>query len=148
MSAVSTAWLRPPRLRTDLREEGERHATWYELFFDLVFVAAVAQLATALSREPTAAGFLRFAGLFVPIAWAWAGFAFYANRFETDDVAYRLVKAIAMLAIAALAISVHSVMRGGQGTVAFAVSYAVTRTCLLALYARAWRHASGRGRRM
>lgn len=148
MSVAPTAWLRPPRLRTDLREEGERHATWYELYFDLVFVAAVSQLATALSREPTLAGFLRFAGLFVPIMWGWAGFSFYANRFETDDVAYRLVKATAMLAIAALAITVHAVMRGGQESVAFAVSYVVTRTCLLALYARARRHATGRGRRM
>jgi low temperature requirement protein LtrA len=148
MSVAPTAWLRPPRLRTDLREAGERHATWYELYFDLVFVAAVAQLATALSREPTLDGFLRFAGLFVPITWAWAGFSFYANRFEADDVAYRLVKATAMLAIAALAVSVHSVMRGGHGSVAFALSYVVTRTCLLALYARARWYASGPGRRM
>ena len=148
MSVAPTAWLRPPRLRTDLREAGERHATWYELYFDLVFVAAVSQLATALSREPTLDGFLRFAGLFVPIMWAWAGFSFYANRFEADDVAYRLVKAAAMLAIAALAVSVQSVMRGGQGSVAFALSYVVTRTCLLALYARARLYATGPGRRM
>jgi low temperature requirement protein LtrA len=116
------------------------------LYFDLVFVAAVAQLATALSREPTLAGFTRFAGLFVPIAWAWSGFTFYANRFDTDDVVYRLVKALAMLAIAALAISVHSVMRGGHGSVAFAVSYVATRACLLALYARARRHVQGPAR--
>jgi low temperature requirement protein LtrA len=148
MSVAPTAWLRPPRLRTDLRDEGERHATWYELYFDLVFVAAVSQLATALSREPTLAGFLRFAGLFVPITWAWVGFSFYANRFDTDDVVYRLVKAMAMLAIAALAVSVHSVMRGGQGSVAFALSYVVTRACLLGLYARARGHATGPGRRM
>jgi low temperature requirement protein LtrA len=147
--APTSEWLRPPRLRTHGEEEGERHATWYELFFDLVFVAAVAQLATALSREPTASGFLRFAGLFVPIAWAWSGFTFYANRFETDDVVYRLVKALAMLAIAALAISVHSVMRGGHGSETFALSYAATRVCLVALYARASRYVQAApGRRL
>jgi low temperature requirement protein LtrA len=148
MPVTPSVWLRPPRLRTQADEEGERHATWYELYFDLVFVAAVAQLATALSHQPTSAGFLRFAGLFVPIAWTWSGFTFYANRFDTDDVAYRLVKAVAMLAIAALAISVHSVMRGGHGSVAFAGSYVVTRGCLLALYLRARRHVSGPGRRL
>jgi low temperature requirement protein LtrA len=149
MSPGPSTWLRPPRLRTDGEEQAaERHATWYELFFDLVFVAAVAQLATALSREPTASGFLRFAGLFVPIAWAWSGFTFYANRFDTDDVVYRLVKALAMLAIAALAISVHSVMRGGHGSATFALSYVVTRLCLVALYARAWRHVEGPARRL
>ena len=148
MSATPKVWFRPPRLRTQADEEAERHATWYELYFDLVFVAAVAQLAMALSREPTLAGFLRFVGLFVPIAWAWTGFTFYANRFDTDDVVYRLAKAVAMLAIAALAISVHSVMRGGDGSVAFAVSYVVIRVCLLGLYVRARRHVSGPGRRL
>src|SRR6267154_2375692 len=102
MSVAPTAWLRPPRLRTDLREEGERHATWYELYFDLVFFAAVSQIATALSREPTLDGFLRFAGLFVALVWAWAAFSFSATRFVTDDVAFRLVKAMAILAIVAL----------------------------------------------
>src|SRR5262249_60735676 len=87
-----TAWLSPRQLRT-LAEEEERHATWYELFFDLVFVAAVSQLAAALSREPTLTGFARYAALFVPIAWAWSGFTFYANRFDTDDIAYRLLPA-------------------------------------------------------
>jgi low temperature requirement protein LtrA len=146
--ALTSAWLRPPRLRTEAEEERERHATWYELFFDLVFVATIAQLAASLSREPTTAGFLRFAGLFVPVGWAWAGFTFYANRFDTDDVVYRLLKALAMLAIAALAISVHSVMRGGHGTATFAISYVATRTCLIALYLRARRHVAGAGRRL
>jgi len=150
MASTRSAWLQPPRLRTEdeEEEERERHATWYELFFDLVFVAAVSQLAAALSREPTLAGFARFAGLFVPIVWAWAGFAFYSNRFGTDDVIYRLVKALAMLAIAALAISVHSVMRGGHGAVTFAASFVATRACLLALYVRARRYVTGAGRRL
>jgi low temperature requirement protein LtrA len=148
MSAASRVWLRPPRLRTQGSEEEERHATWYELYFDLVFVAAVSQLANALSRDPTLAGFLRFAGLFVPIGWAWSGFTFYANRFDTDDAIYRLVKAVAMLAIASLAISVHSVMQGGHGSVTFAVSYVATRACLIVLYLRARRHVQGAGRRL
>jgi low temperature requirement protein LtrA len=148
MPGTLTAWLRPPQLRTLGDEEGERHATWYELFFDLVVVAAVSQLAAALSREPTLAGFGRFAALMVVIGWDWSGFTFYANRFDTDDVVYRLVTAVAMLALAALAVSVPSVMRGGHGSVAFAVAYVGTRVCLLALYLRARRHASGGGRRL
>lgn len=141
-------WLRPPRLRTLGDEAEERHATWFELYFDLVFVAAVAQLATALAREPTATGFARFAALFIPIGWAWAGFTFYANRFDPDDLVYRLIKSTAMLAIAALATSVHGVMRGGQDSSTFAISYVVTRACLIALYARAWRYAEGPARRL
>jgi len=150
MASRRSAWINPPRLRTspEDEEERERHATWFELFFDLVFVAAVAQLAAALSREPDLAGFLRFAALFVPIGWAWAGFSFYANRFGTDDVILRLVKGLAMLAIAALATSVHSVMHGGHGATTFALSYVATRSCLIALYARARRHVGGAARRL
>jgi low temperature requirement protein LtrA len=37
-------------------------------------VAAVAQLAAALSHDTSVAGFQRFAALFVPVVWAWTGF--------------------------------------------------------------------------
>jgi len=42
----------PPRLEEG--EELDRHATWLELFFDLVFVVAVAELVHDLSGEVTA----------------------------------------------------------------------------------------------
>jgi low temperature requirement protein LtrA len=80
-------------LRRELGEEGDRHATWYELYFDLVFVGHRGAARDGARPRATLAGFLRFAGLFVPIAWAWTGFTFYANRFDTDDVVYRLQKA-------------------------------------------------------
>jgi low temperature requirement protein LtrA len=51
----------------------DRRATWLELFFDLVFVAAVGQLAIALSRHPTFPRFLGFVAVFVPVWWAWMG---------------------------------------------------------------------------
>ncbi len=145
MADLEAVWVRAPRLRRPA-DEPDRGASTYELFFDLVFVAAVSQVATGLSHDPTAATFLRFAGLFVAITWAWGGFTFYANRFEDDDIVYRLVEALAMLAIAAFAVNVHSVMRGGHGAVLLATSYVVTRVCLLALYGRARRYTSGPGR--
>ena len=56
----------PPRLRT-LETDEERRATWLEVFLDLVFVAAIAEVALVLSNDPTAAGFGRYLALFVPI---------------------------------------------------------------------------------
>jgi Bacterial low temperature requirement A protein (LtrA) len=53
-------WLQRPRLRT-LAEEGERHASWLELFFDLVFVVAITELSHYLVTDHSAGGFLRFA---------------------------------------------------------------------------------------
>jgi len=58
--------LEPPRLRTlGGDEQDDRRATWLELFFDLVFVAAVGQLAAALSSHPTPTRFFEFLGVFV-----------------------------------------------------------------------------------
>jgi low temperature requirement protein LtrA len=59
--------LEPPRLRTTEDPSDERHATWFELFFDLVFAAAVIELATGLAKDPSGAVFARFGGLFVAI---------------------------------------------------------------------------------
>jgi hypothetical protein len=52
-------WVTPPRLRT-LEGTSERHASWLELFFDMVFVVAIAQLAHELVVDHSLAGFARF----------------------------------------------------------------------------------------
>ena len=148
MHGAPTFRLDPPRLRTVTDPDEERHATWFELYFDLVFVVAVGELAAALARDPSAADFARFAGLFVVVSWAWAGFTFYANRFDTDDLIYRMAKSGAMLAIAAIAINVHLVMRGHGGTVGFALGYVVVRSLLVSLYFRAPLHVGGQGRNL
>jgi low temperature requirement protein LtrA len=133
------ALLEPPRLRTRGRGVDEmRRATWIELFFDLVFVAAVSQLANALAAEPTTGRFFEFLGLFVPVWWAWMGFTFYANRFDTDDIVYRLLLLLAMFGVAALATTIPSVFRGA--TQGFPIAYVAVRLVLIALYARASRH--------
>jgi hypothetical protein len=130
-------WLQPPRLRT-LAEEGERHASWLELFFDLVFVVAITELSHYLVTDHSAGGFLRFAALFIPVYVAWQGYTAYASRFDTDDLALRLAYFGAMLAILALAVLIGDVAHGSHSG-AFAISYVVLRSIMLALYARAWR---------
>ena len=140
--------LEPPRLRTTGDPREERHATWFELFFDLVFVAAAEQLGGALAADPSAPVFARFAGLFVVVVWAWVLYTLYANRFDTDDLIFRLAKSGAMLAIAAIAVSLHKAMDGRGGTVGFAAEYIVLRALLIGLYVRARRHVDGQGRRL
>ena len=148
LGAGGTFRFEPPRLRTTAEPDEERHATWFELFFDLVFVAAVSQLGSALAREPSAAGFARFAALFVVVVWAWVLYTLYANRFDTDDLIFRLAKSGAMLAIAAIAVNIHQTMDGHGGTVAFATGYVVLRVLLIALYLRARHYVVGQGHRL
>ena len=127
--------LDPPRLRVLESAEEERRATWLELFFDLVFVVAVAELGETLSDDATLGGFVRYLALFVPVWWAWAGFTFYANRFDTDDLVYRILVIVAMFAVAALATTIPEAFAGGSR--GFVLAYVSIRLVLLVLYARA-----------
>jgi low temperature requirement protein LtrA len=131
--------LAPPRLRLQQSDAGkvERHATWTELFFDLVFVVCVAQLAAGLHDRPTLSGAAAFAGLFVPVWWTWTTYAYVADLFDADDVAFRAVLLGAMLLVAAQAATIAAAFDGR--TVGFGIAYAVLRLDLLAVYAWAWR---------
>jgi low temperature requirement protein LtrA len=137
--AMASRWHDPPRLRVLEDDEGdERHATWLELFFDLVFVVAVAQLADGLAEDPSVHGFLVFAGLFVAVWWAWVGYTFYADRFDTDDPPHRILMIAGMFAVAVLASVIPDAFHGA--TVSFAIAYAGVRAVVVLLNARAWWH--------
>ncbi len=132
-------WLRPPQLRTLAEKGEERRASWLELFFDLVFVVAIAELAQQLVRDHTLGGFAIFCALFMPVFLAWQGFSFYADRFDTDDVLFRAVMFAAMLAILTLAGQIENVARG-HGDVGFVFAYVTLRGLVVGLNLRARRH--------
>jgi low temperature requirement protein LtrA len=127
--------IKRPKLRSIENTGEERHASWMELFFDLIFVLAVAQVAQSLNQVFTPTGLLIYLALFAPVWWAWVGYSFYADRFESDEVIFRLMMFGGMLAMAALAINVRGVFHGGDK--AFAISYVLMRAILIILYARA-----------
>jgi len=104
----------------------------------LVFVVAVAQLADGLAGDPSLHGFLVFAGLFVPVWWAWVGYTFYADRFDTDDPPHRVLMITGMFAVGALASVIPSAFDGE--TRSFAIAYAFVRAITVVLNARAWWH--------
>lgn len=125
-----------PLLRTIEPSEGERHASWLELFFDLVFVIAVAQVAHVLSDHTDPVGFLKYIALFIPIWWLWVGFTFYADRFETEETVYRVLMFAGMLAVAALSLTLDNAFTGA-GDRALVICYVLVLSVLIALYIRA-----------
>jgi low temperature requirement protein LtrA len=132
-------FLEPPRLRTASAERyEERHATWLELFLDLVFVVAITELGTSFAHHVSTHGFLVYIGLFVPVIWAWTGFTFYATRFDTDDLVYRVLTFAGMFGVAALATTVPAAFDGKSN--GFALAYACIRIVILLLYVRARRN--------
>lgn len=126
--------IRPPTLRTG-QEAG---ASKLELFFDLAYVLVVLELATTFLKDLTWSGLATFAALFVAIWLSWVGFTLYANRFDTDDVVYRVAKLVATLAVAGCAAAASGATT--SFAVPFAASFLAGRLVLLLLHARAWRH--------
>ncbi len=124
------------RLRTIENTGEERHASWLELFFDLVFVLAVAQVALALHNDQSGVGAVHYVALFAPVWWVWIGYSFYADRFESNETAYRLLMFAAMLAVVALSVNVRGAF-SDTGARAFIYSYVLVRALLIVLYLRA-----------
>jgi low temperature requirement protein LtrA len=125
-----------PRLYAS-SEEG-RHATWLEVFFDLVFVLAIAELARYLHNHLTVGGFLAFAFLFVPVWLVWSNFSYYADLFDVDGPFYRVMMLVAMLLSIALAMNVYGALDGGSA--GFVAAYVALRVLLVGLYTWAWRY--------
>jgi low temperature requirement protein LtrA len=111
-----------------------RHATWLELFYDLVFVVVIFQLAHNLEEDFSLYGFLGFLALFVPVWWSWIGAVFYATRFDTDDLGHRILILLQMVGAAALAVNVPDAL--GNDSAGFALSYAAIRIILVLEYVR------------
>lgn len=132
---ITQALIRPPRLRSG---DEEATASRLELFFDLAYVLVVLELASTFLKDLTWHGMGVFAGLFTAIWFSWVGFTLHANRFDTDDVIFRIGKLLATLAIAGCAASAAAA--NGELAVPFAASYLTGVLILVLLYVRAWRH--------
>lgn len=122
----------PPEIAHD--SELERRVTWLELFYDLVYVAAIIQLGNTLSKDVSWLGFVSFVALFIPIWWSWTGITFYINRFVVDDFWYRMLIFVQIGFIAILAMSAPRAF--GELAVQFTLAYVGIRAILIVLYVR------------
>ena len=77
------------------------HATWLELFFDLIFVVVVAKITHLLAH--THHGHLdpgiwwKFPLIFLPIWWVWMVHTLWSNLYDTDSQPHRAVTLFVML---------------------------------------------------
>ena len=131
---TSIAIMSPPTLRTS----ETRSASPLELFFDLAYVLVIAELASDLLHHLDWAGVGQFAAFFTVIWFSWLGFTLYTNRFDTNDVVFRVAKLAATAAIAGCAASAFAAT--DRLFLAFGGSYLLARVILALLYVRAWRH--------
>ena len=109
-----------PIIRT--RTEGEQRATFFELFFDLVYVFAVTQLSHHLVDDLTWPGAAETAFMLVALYWAWNYTTWMTNWFDPDTVPVRLVLIFVMLASLLMAVAIPDGF--GDQALLFACAYA------------------------
>jgi low temperature requirement protein LtrA len=83
------------RMTARKTDEAHRASSPLELLFDLVFVAAIAQVAAQLAHAIAGGHTLETLGpylmVFFAIWWAWMNFTWFASAYDTDDVPYRVL---------------------------------------------------------
>lgn len=129
-----TQLIRSPRL-WPAHPQKDRRVTWMELFFDLIFVAAVAQVGAALSKDYSWPGLLRYAFLFVLIWSAWSGHTLYSTRFDTDDLVQRLLTLVQCFIAAVMAANSQDTL-DSRSSAGFSAAYAGLRVVLVLQYIR------------
>jgi len=113
-------------------DQGKR-VSWVELYLDLVFVLAVAQLAHLIVTEPAMRSVWIALGLFFTLWWTWVGFAVLYNRLGADEPVQRLLFLAASVPIGVAAVAIEPASTG-DSTV-FALSLAVARLVLAGAHA-------------
>jgi low temperature requirement protein LtrA len=129
-----TELIRSPRL-WPAHPQKDRRVTWMELFFDLIFVAAVAQVGAALTKDYSWQGLLRYAFLFVLIWSAWSGHTLYATRFDTDDLIQRVLTLVQCFIAAVMAANSQDTL-DSRSSAGFSAAYAGLRVVLVVQYLR------------
>jgi low temperature requirement protein LtrA len=103
------------------RGEGEQRATFFELFFDLVYVFAVTQLSHHLLDDLSWAGAAETAFMLVALYWAWNYTTWMTNWFDPDTAPVRLVLVFVMMASLLMAVAIPAGF--GDHALLFACAY-------------------------
>jgi low temperature requirement protein LtrA len=117
----------------EVHAEPEQRVTPLELFFDLVFVFAITQVTSLMSRLPTWQGLAQGMLVLAALWWAWAAYAWLTNTLAADDRLARLGLFSAMAAMMVVALATPNAF-GHEGLL-FGCAYFVVRLLHLLVYA-------------
>jgi low temperature requirement protein LtrA len=126
------SWWQPPRRAGDRIEH--RQVSFLELFYDLVYVALIAELSHSLSSHIGWDALGRFAFLFVIVWWAWLNGSIYHDIHGNNDIRTRVFTFLQMFTVVSMAIFAHDAI--GGSSVGFALSCAFFQLILSWLW---WR---------
>jgi low temperature requirement protein LtrA len=126
------SWWQPPRRAGDRIEH--RQVSFLELFYDLVYVALIAELSHSLSSHIGWGALGGFAFLFVIVWWAWLNGSLYHDIHGNNDIRTRVFTFLQMITVVAMAVFAHDAL--GESSVGFAISCAAFQLILSWLW---WR---------
>lgn len=122
-------------LKVDVKD---RHATWLELFYDLVYVIVIAKLTHLMGHVHNAHldwhSYFQSVILFVPVWWCWIGHTMFANRFDADNTTDRILTLTQMFAVVMMAIFIEDAF--DKGFTGFVITYVSIRALLIIMYLR------------
>ncbi len=117
-----------------------RRTSPIELLWDLVFVFAVTQVSTLLTRDLSWVGFARAMLVLALVWWAWSAFVWATNAQDPGSGTFRAVLLLATVLIFIVGLAVPQAF-GSEGLI-FAVTYTGVRLLHLALYVDASRRGN------
>ncbi len=121
-------------------QQPHRAATTLELFFDLIFVLAIASAAAGLHHAIAEAhalqGIVRFAMAFFAIWWAWMTYTWFASSYDNGDVFYRLLTLTIMAGALTIAAGIGPFFEALDIRV-IVIGYSIMRVAMITLWVRA-----------
>ncbi|MFF7602630.1 low temperature requirement protein A [Streptomyces mirabilis] len=130
------------RMTARRTDEAYRSSTPLELFFDLCFVAAVAQAASHLHHDLSGGHLGHAVGnylwVFFAIWWAWGNFTWFASAYDNDDDPYRLLTMVQIAGALTLAAGVPRAFESGDYLV-ITLGYVILRLAMIMQWLRAAR---------
>ncbi|MFN0180103.1 MAG: low temperature requirement protein A [Gemmatimonadales bacterium] len=115
-------------------------STPLELFFDLVFVVAIAGAAAglhhAIGADHALDGLQRYLRTFFAIWWAWMNFTWFASAYDCDDVPYRIVVFVQLTGALIMAAGASASFDSGDATI-ITFGYVVMRVAMVTQWLRA-----------
>ena len=124
------AWWGAPKNFKD--RQNDRKIGWLELFYDLVYVAVIAQFTHRLSSHPTWSTVGYSFLLFSLVFWSWVNGSQYYDLHGNDGIRTRFLTFWQMLAIAAVAITIPGAFEGHHCS--FAITFAIVQILITYLW--------------
>ena len=118
----------------------EQMGVWIELFYDLVFVAAILVFSSAVSHLHDASRIGWVVAVFSAVWWIWLSTTMFTNRFHMADVVHRGLVLLQMILVVLVAIEARAGVRDDE--VILLCTYAALVASIALMY---WRAARAHG---